>query len=147
MINLILVRPAFSSIFLSRQGLENRYCYALSYLLFERSMLRSQRQSQSLQALGWLRPTSAVRILWTWPRRRLPLMIPTGTTIHAWGAITPGMHVIDKLISYIKTCRPAHQRWKATRVLIIDEGEWHIVHICSCDLTASQSIHGGWPPL
>ncbi|GJE93501.1 ATP-dependent DNA helicase PIF1 [Phanerochaete sordida] len=44
-----------------------------------------------------------------------------GTTIHAWGAITPGMHDIDKLISYIKTCKPAHKRWKATQVLIIDE--------------------------
>ncbi|KAJ3554091.1 hypothetical protein NM688_g3284 [Phlebia brevispora] len=44
-----------------------------------------------------------------------------GTTIHAWGAITPGMHNIDKLISYIKTCKPAHQRWKTTKVLVIDE--------------------------
>ena len=44
-----------------------------------------------------------------------------GTTIHAWGAITPGMHDIGKLISYIKTCKPAHQRWKSTKALIIDE--------------------------
>ncbi|THG95259.1 hypothetical protein EW026_g6358 [Hermanssonia centrifuga] len=44
-----------------------------------------------------------------------------GTTIHAWGAITPGMTNIDKLISYVKTCKPAHQRWKNTKVLIIDE--------------------------
>jgi ATP-dependent DNA helicase PIF1 len=44
-----------------------------------------------------------------------------GTTIHAWGAITPGMHDIGKLISYIKTCKPAHQRWKNTKILIIDE--------------------------
>ncbi|KAJ3480472.1 hypothetical protein NLI96_g8332 [Meripilus lineatus] len=44
-----------------------------------------------------------------------------GMTIHSWGAITPGMTNIEKLISYIKTCRPAHQRWKATKVLIIDE--------------------------
>ncbi|CAL1710116.1 unnamed protein product [Somion occarium] len=44
-----------------------------------------------------------------------------GMTIHSWGAITPGMHNIEKLISYVKTCRPAHQRWKNTKVLIIDE--------------------------
>ncbi|KAI0089022.1 PIF1-like helicase-domain-containing protein [Irpex rosettiformis] len=44
-----------------------------------------------------------------------------GTTIHAWGAVTPGMHDIGKLISCIKTARPAHQRWKTTKVLIIDE--------------------------
>lgn len=39
---------------------------------------------------------------------------------------------IEKLISYIKTCRPAHQRWKATKVLIIDESEevfHHYSHI------------------
>lgn len=44
-----------------------------------------------------------------------------GTTIHAWGAVTPGMHDIGKLISFIKTCRPAHRRWRLVRVLIIDE--------------------------
>lgn len=33
------------------------------------------------------------------------------------------MHDIGKLISFIKTCRPAHRRWKAVQVLIIDEGE------------------------
>lgn len=46
-----------------------------------------------------------------------------GMTIHSWGAITPGMTNVEKLISYIKTCKPAHQRWKATKVLIIDESE------------------------
>ncbi|KAH8102093.1 PIF1-like helicase-domain-containing protein [Cristinia sonorae] len=44
-----------------------------------------------------------------------------GVTIHSWGAVTPGMHDIEKLISFIKTCRPAHKRWKDTKVLIIDE--------------------------
>lgn len=34
------------------------------------------------------------------------------------------MHDIGKLISFIKTCRPAHQRWKSTKVLIIDEGKF-----------------------
>ena len=43
-------------------------------------------------------------------------------TLHSWGAITPGMHNVEKLISYVKTCKPAHQRWKNTKVLIIDEG-------------------------
>ncbi len=29
---------------------------------------------------------------------------------------------MDNLIKCIKTCRPAHQRWKQAKVLIIDEG-------------------------
>ncbi|ROW16673.1 hypothetical protein VPNG_01514 [Cytospora leucostoma] len=44
-----------------------------------------------------------------------------GTTIHAWGAVTPGIYDVGKQISYIKTCRPAHRRWKTTKVFIIDE--------------------------
>ncbi|KAL2289385.1 hypothetical protein FJTKL_02383 [Diaporthe vaccinii] len=44
-----------------------------------------------------------------------------GTTIHAWGAVTPGVFDVEKQISYIKTCRPAHQRWKTVKVLVIDE--------------------------
>lgn len=31
------------------------------------------------------------------------------------------MHDIGKLVSCIKTCKPANQRWKNTKVLIIDE--------------------------
>lgn len=48
-------------------------------------------------------------------------------TIHSWGAVTPGMTNIDRQISCIKTCKPAHQRWKATKVLVIDEGLWKII--------------------
>ncbi|KAL1948347.1 hypothetical protein VTO73DRAFT_12422 [Trametes versicolor] len=44
-----------------------------------------------------------------------------GMTIHSWGAVTPGMHNIDRQISCIKTCKPAFKRWKETKVLIIDE--------------------------
>ncbi|KAI0786939.1 PIF1-like helicase-domain-containing protein [Abortiporus biennis] len=61
-----------------------------------------------------------------------------GMTIHSWGAITPGMTNVEKLISYIKTCRPAHQRWKATKVLIIDEG----IFIDLAPYSCSQSIFG-----
>jgi PIF1-like helicase len=46
-----------------------------------------------------------------------------GVTIHSWGAVTPGQHDIDRQIRCIKTCKPALQRWKATKILIIDEGE------------------------
>ena len=46
-----------------------------------------------------------------------------GITIHSWGAVTPGQHDIDRQIRCIKTCKPAFQRWKATKVLIIDEGQ------------------------
>lgn len=46
-----------------------------------------------------------------------------GMTIHSWGAITPGMTNIERQISCIKTCKPAFQRWKATKVLVIDEGK------------------------
>ncbi len=45
-----------------------------------------------------------------------------GMTIHSWGAVTPGMHNIDRQISCIKTCKPAFKRWKDTKVLVIDEG-------------------------
>lgn len=44
-----------------------------------------------------------------------------GTTIHAWGAVTPGVFDIDKQITFIKHSRPAHRRWKAAKVFIIDE--------------------------
>ncbi|TFY58561.1 hypothetical protein EVJ58_g6338 [Rhodofomes roseus] len=44
-----------------------------------------------------------------------------GMTIHSWGAVTPGMTNIERQISCIKTCKPAFQRWKATKVLVIDE--------------------------
>lgn len=43
-------------------------------------------------------------------------------TIHSWGAVTPGMHNIDRQISCIKTCKPAYKRWRETKVLIVDEG-------------------------
>jgi len=43
-------------------------------------------------------------------------------TLHSWGAIAPSVDNIDKLISYIKTARPALMRWKRTQILIIDEG-------------------------
>ncbi|KAJ2988567.1 hypothetical protein NUW54_g9077 [Trametes sanguinea] len=44
-----------------------------------------------------------------------------GMTIHSWGAVTPGLHNVDRQISCIKTCKPAFKRWKETKVLIIDE--------------------------
>ncbi|KAN0111673.1 P-loop containing nucleoside triphosphate hydrolase protein [Russula decolorans] len=45
-----------------------------------------------------------------------------GMTLHSWGAIAPSVDSIDKLLSYIKTARPALMRWKRTQILIIDEG-------------------------
>ena len=43
-------------------------------------------------------------------------------TLHAWGAIALNTTNINTLISYIKKCKPALQRWKTTQVLVIDEG-------------------------
>ena len=43
-------------------------------------------------------------------------------TLHSWGAIAPSVDNVDKLLSYIKTARPALMRWKRTQILIIDEG-------------------------
>lgn len=43
-------------------------------------------------------------------------------TIHSWGAVAPNSTNVDTLISYIKKCKPALQRWKNTQVLVIDEG-------------------------
>lgn len=45
-----------------------------------------------------------------------------GMTLHSWGAIAPSVDSVDKLISYIKTARPALSRWRKTQILIIDEG-------------------------
>ena len=50
-------------------------------------------------------------------------------TIHSWGAVTPGMTNIERQISCIKTCKPAFQRWKATKVLVIDEGRLAFPHL------------------
>jgi hypothetical protein len=44
-----------------------------------------------------------------------------GMTIHAWGAVALNSSNVGTLISYIKTCKPALQRWKNTQVLVIDE--------------------------
>lgn len=75
-------------------------------------------------------------------------MMVLGTTIHAWGAVTPGMHDIGKLISFIKTCRPAHRRWKAVKVLVIDEGET-LSHKKPRRTSADKfpSVYGRWPTL
>ena len=44
-----------------------------------------------------------------------------GTTLHSWGAIAPTVSDLDKIISYVRTAKPALKRWKDTKVLIIDE--------------------------
>lgn len=44
-------------------------------------------------------------------------------TIHSWGAIAPKQDDFDNHIKHIRRCKPALNRWKATKVLIIDEGE------------------------
>ncbi|KAI6148005.1 hypothetical protein BKA82DRAFT_164641 [Pisolithus tinctorius] len=46
-------------------------------------------------------------------------------TVHSWGAVTPGSNDIDSQIKCIRTCKPALQRWKNVKVLIIDEGSIH----------------------
>jgi ATP-dependent DNA helicase PIF1 len=45
-----------------------------------------------------------------------------GMTLHSWGAIAPSVDDVEKLLSYIRTARPALLRWKRTQILIIDEG-------------------------
>lgn len=71
---------------------------------------------------AWLRKTSVVCILDIALSLEQMLKRNIGTTIHAWGAVTPGVFDVEKQISYIKTCRPAHRRWKTVKVLVIDEG-------------------------
>ncbi|KAJ7080478.1 PIF1-like helicase-domain-containing protein [Mycena crocata] len=44
-----------------------------------------------------------------------------GMTIHSWGAITPNGMDFDRQVSCIKINKPALQRWRKTRVLVIDE--------------------------
>jgi ATP-dependent DNA helicase PIF1 len=47
-----------------------------------------------------------------------------GMTIHSWGAVTPGQNDLDKQVRRIRTCKPALNRWKTTKVLIVDEGKY-----------------------
>lgn len=67
-------------------------------------------------------------------------------TLHSWGAIAPSVDNIDKLLSYIKTARPALMRWKRTQILIIDEGTAYIsfVRVCHGELHFGCSVDGGW---
>ncbi len=51
----------------------------------------------------------------------LTLNLP-GMTIHSWGGVAPNCNDLSLLIKHIKTRQPALQRWKKTKVLIIDEG-------------------------
>ena len=44
-------------------------------------------------------------------------------TVHSWGAVTPGNDDVDSQVRCIRTCKPAYQRWKNVKVMIIDEGE------------------------
>lgn len=55
----------------------------------------------------------------------------TGMTLHSWGAIAPSVDNVDKLLSYIKTARPALMRWKRAQILIIDEGT-ATLSLCVC---------------
>jgi hypothetical protein len=58
----------------------------------------------------------------------------TGMTLHSWGAIAPSVDNVDKLLSYIKTARPALMRWKRTQILIIDEGTATALCVCHGEL-------------
>lgn len=52
----------------------------------------------------------------------------SGMTVHSWGAVTPGNNDTDSQIRFIRTCKPALQRWKNVKIMIIDEGKlsmWH----------------------
>ncbi|KAI6041828.1 hypothetical protein EDC04DRAFT_2565165, partial [Pisolithus marmoratus] len=64
-----------------------------------------------------------------------------GMTIHSWGAVTPGSNNIDSQIKCIRTCKPALQRWKNVKVLIIDEGSIH--PRCTNFLCMDVSVHVG----
>jgi hypothetical protein len=67
-------------------------------------------------------------------------------TLHSWGAIAPTVDNVDKLISYIKTARPALLRWRATQVLIIDEGTpLQLIRKRSAySVFGDFSVNGGW---
>ncbi|KAK0200720.1 PIF1-like helicase-domain-containing protein [Desarmillaria ectypa] len=65
-----------------------------------------------------------------------------GQTLHAWGAVAPTVDDLDNLIKCIRTCRPALQRWKKAKVLIIDESASVFSNIV-CKFTAG-SLYGGW---
>lgn len=54
----------------------------------------------------------------------LTIQLEKGMTIHSWGAVSPTTNNVGQQIACIKTCKPAFQRWKRVKVLIIDEGTY-----------------------
>jgi hypothetical protein len=76
----------------------------------------------SRPVLAWLRPILEVRLSIHLCRNYMLIRSMTGMTIHSWGAVSPTVTKIELQIPCIKTCKPAFQRWKKTKVLIIDEG-------------------------
>lgn len=62
-----------------------------------------------------------------------------GMTIHSWGAVSPTVSKVDQQIRCIKTCRPAFQRWKKTKVLVIDESSYISSTLLPC--VTSDFLH------
>ena len=44
-------------------------------------------------------------------------------TIHSWGAVAPAQSDVEKQAKNIRAYKPALNRWKTTKVLVIDEGQ------------------------
>jgi hypothetical protein len=69
-------------------------------------------------------------------------------TLHSWGAIAPSVDDVGKLLSYIRTARPALLRWKRTQILIIDEGKPFLSCAAGSPIqvffSLGLSVDGGW---
>ncbi|KAJ7289130.1 hypothetical protein C8J57DRAFT_1046719 [Mycena rebaudengoi] len=48
-----------------------------------------------------------------------------GITIHSFSGIGLGVESAEVLVAKIKKNKKAATRWLRTKVLIIDEGQWH----------------------
>lgn len=65
--------------------------------------------------------------------------VTAGRTIHSWGGVVPGQLDLDKQVKSVLACKPAHDRWRMAKVLIMDEGERPMPPIASVDVR----VNGG----
>jgi len=129
-------------VFVIGQELASHYSSELSSLLSRKNMQSSRALSLLRQAQGWPLQILAVGSPPPFNPSKLPTFktLPgifnliaeppdlvtlclTGMTVHSWGAVAPGQNDIEKQIKNIRSCKPALNRWKTTKVLVIDEGQ------------------------
>ena len=64
-----------------------------------------------------------------------------GITLHSFAGFGLGKEEVDVLVKKIKKNKKAHERWRRTKVLIIDESSALLFSLLTC------SLYGGWSAL